>query len=107
VKMLTAAGLDNTRYSHFPTTHYTHLSRSPRLLDPILLQGIGIWSCEDPRLAPFPGAKPRLFRSPPDLPNIDHGRHHTHSHTAAGKRQPLHSRDPWAFSPWTSTALLV
>ncbi|KAH3912750.1 hypothetical protein HBI56_156190 [Parastagonospora nodorum] len=79
----------------------------PRLLDPILHQGIGIWSREAPRLTPFPGAKPRLFRSPPDLPNIGHGRLAIHSPSAAGKRQPLHSRDPWAFSPQASTALLV
>ena len=40
--ILIETGPDNTPYSHISTTDFTHLSRSPRLLDPILLQGIGI-----------------------------------------------------------------
>jgi hypothetical protein len=40
--VLTIIGPDNTLYS--PTTQpYTFISRSPRLLDPISHQGIGIW----------------------------------------------------------------
>ena len=46
---LTSTGLDNTHHALQPTTNYhILLSRSPRLLDPILAQGIGIWYREDP-----------------------------------------------------------
>jgi hypothetical protein len=38
---------DNTRYSYRHLQPYNPASRYPRLLDPILLQGIGIWSFED------------------------------------------------------------
>jgi hypothetical protein len=87
--VLTSTGLDNTRYNPTPTTYYTTpLSRSPRLLDPILPQGIGLWYHEAHRLSQFPGAKPRLFPCPLDLLNIDHGRLPPLINTAAGIRQP-------------------
>ncbi|KAK7541477.1 hypothetical protein BKA81DRAFT_86158 [Phyllosticta paracitricarpa] len=67
-------GPDNTLYSHAPLPRQLFvptLSRLPRLLDPILAQGIGICQVEDHRnLSPFRGARPLLFPSPPALHNV-------------------------------------
>jgi hypothetical protein len=95
--VLTIPGPDNTLHS--PTTQpYTLISRSPRLLDPILAQGIGIWYEDHNDCHHFP-AQGLVYtpQRPPSLTSTTVG--HTHRNTLLLAHASLDTATlcaPWA-----------